>query len=124
VLSRGRHSDPALAPYLNSSRTYDSGTGEPVDVVDRLLWRDAQQILARHSEDGVGHCLWCGRDWPCLPRRCAERADAASRQPWTEAWTARHDLHIMRTTPDWPTDTPSNRPRVGWHRVTSNRGTF
>ena len=31
---------------------------EPTDVVDRLLWRDATQILTRHSEsDGEGQCL-------------------------------------------------------------------
>jgi hypothetical protein len=37
---------------------------EPTDVVDRLLWRDATQILSRHNEsDDDGQCIWCGREW-------------------------------------------------------------
>jgi hypothetical protein len=99
---------------------------EPADIVDRLLWRDAQQILSRHTEpDETGHCLWCGRSWPCAPRRCAERAAVASRRPWNEAWTARHDLYSLRTMPGWRIDFTSRaRPRGGWHRAGNNRGTF
>jgi hypothetical protein len=70
---------------------------EPADVVDRLLWRDAQLMLDRHAEpDGGGDCVWCGWRWPCSSRRLAERADAASRRPWLEAWTVRHDLNSIR----------------------------
>lgn len=73
---------------------------EPTDIVDRLLWRDAQTMLGRHAEgDPDGRCVWCGWQWPCAPRRLAERADAASRQPWREALTARHDLNSLRTLP-------------------------
>lgn len=56
---------------------------EPVEVVDRLLWRDAQRLLKRHSGPGPdGCCNWCGSSWPCPPRQLAERAEALSRQPW------------------------------------------
>jgi hypothetical protein len=99
---------------------------EPTDVVDRLLWRDAQQILGRHSEpDGQGQCLWCGRQWPCAPRRLAENAAVASRRPWNEAWTARHDLYSLRSMPGWQAEL-GGRPRArgGWHRAGGNRGTF
>jgi len=69
----------------------------PEDVVDWLLWRDAREILRRHSGPGSdGGCDWCGGAWPCHPRRLAEHADAASRRPWREAWTARHDLNSVR----------------------------
>jgi len=97
---------------------------EPVDVVDRLLWRDAQKILDRHVEpDRDGLCVWCEREWPCAPRRLAERAEAASYRPWNEAWTARHDLYSLRTLPSWRVDL-GDRPRGGWHRAGNNRGTF
>ncbi|WP_250001108.1 hypothetical protein [Actinoplanes sp. M2I2] len=69
----------------------------PADVVDRLLWQDAQQMLGRHAEPADdGNCVWCGWRWPCAPRRLAERADIASRRPWREAWTVRHDLNSIR----------------------------
>jgi len=72
----------------------------PADIVDRLLWRDAQQMLGRHAEPDLdGNCVWCGWRWPCAPRRLAERADAASRRPWREAWTLRHDLNSIRAMP-------------------------
>ncbi len=97
----------------------------PFDVVDRLLWRDAQDIIARHSAPtGADRCVWCGRIWPCAPRRCAERAVAASRRPWNEAWTARHDLYSLRAMPGWRLDFGRAKPRGGWHRAGSNRGTF
>jgi hypothetical protein len=76
------------------------GTAEPTDVVDRLLWRDAQELLGRHTHpEPDGSCVWCGRRWPCAPRRLAERADAASRRPWRVAWTLRHDLNSIRAMP-------------------------
>ena len=72
----------------------------PTDIVDRLLWQDAQQMLGRHAEpDGEGNCVWCGWRWPCAPRRLAERAETASRRPWREAWTLRHDLNSLRDIP-------------------------
>ncbi|MFI7598648.1 hypothetical protein [Actinoplanes sp. NPDC049681] len=72
----------------------------PAGIVDRLLWQDAQRMLGRHAEAGHdGNCVWCGWRWPCAPRRIAERADAASRRPWREAWTLRHDLNSMRDIP-------------------------
>jgi hypothetical protein len=75
---------------------------EPADVVDRLLWRDAQRMLGRHTTpDGHGNCVWCGRDFPCPPRRLAERAQDAAFKPWNEAWTVRHDLHSLRAVPSW-----------------------
>ena len=38
---------------------------EPADIVDRLLWQDAQQMLGRHAEPGPdGTCVWCGWRWP------------------------------------------------------------
>jgi hypothetical protein len=122
LVSVDRYSEPAV---MGQPAAPDDGW-EPADVVDRLLWRDAQQILSRHAEpDGTGHCLWCGRAWPCAPRRCAERADAASRRPWNEAWTARHDLYSLRTMPGWRAEIGArSRPRGGWHRANNNRGTF
>ena len=96
---------------------------EPADVVDRLLWRDAQAIIGRHSEpDREGLCVWCERVWPCAPRRLAERAEVASRRPWNEAWTARHDLYSLRALPGWRIEL-GGRSSGGWHRAGSNRGT-
>jgi hypothetical protein len=107
---------------------------EPIDVVDRLLWRDAQHMLGRHAEpDNTGRCVWCGWDWPCPPRRLAERAEEASYRPWRESWTARHDLNGIRALPSWrdalgersaavqPGAMGSNR-RLG--RSRANRGLF
>lgn len=75
---------------------------EPPDVVDRLLWRDAQTMLGRHAgPDHDGGCVWCGWPWPCPPRRLAERADAASRLPWREGLSTRHDLNGIRALPGW-----------------------
>ena len=90
----------------------------PADVTDPLLWRDAQLMLNRHAgPDRYGLCVWCGRSWSCAPRRLAERAAAAARKPWREAWTARHDLVGMRDLPEWrSTEVPEWRDRdlVQW----------
>ena len=60
--------------------------GCPDDVVDRMLWVDAQHILRRHVANNYDRmCAWCGREWPCAPRHLAERAELASYQPWREA---------------------------------------
>ena len=64
----------------------------PNDVVDRLLWRNAQRILHRHVVRLDGTCHWCERRAPCGPRELAERADAVSRLPWHEAWAARNEV--------------------------------
>lgn len=78
---------------------------DPADVVDRQLWRDAQLMLGRHAEpDSNQMCVWCGSVWPCPPRRLAERAEHASRRPWREAWTMRHDLNGLRALPGWRAD--------------------
>jgi hypothetical protein len=78
----------------------DVDEAAPADIVDRLLWRDAQQTLGRHlASDVNGACDWCGWRWPCSARRLAERAAAAARRPWREAWTLRHDVNSMRTLP-------------------------
>ena len=78
----------------------DRTEAAPADVVDRLLWQDAQQMLGRHTQpDPDGTCVWCGWHWPCAPRRLAERAATASRRPWQEAWTVRHDLNSIRAMP-------------------------
>lgn len=80
----------------------------PVDILDRLLWRDARQMLDRHAAPGPdGTCGWCGWQWPCPPRRLAERAEAAARRPWREAWTARHDLNGLRALPSWRSGRPA-----------------
>ncbi len=64
----------------------------PGDVVDRLLWRNAQAILRRHVVRMDGTCQWCGHQAPCSPRRLAERADVVSRQHGREAVAARNDF--------------------------------
>lgn len=85
-------------------------SSEPVEIMDRLLWRDAQQMLDRHAEPGPdGRCEWCGWHWPCPPRRLAERAEVASRRPWRESWTARHDLNDLRTLPSALSGAGANR---------------
>lgn len=58
------------------------GTQPPPDVIDPLLWRDAQLMLGRHAEPGYDHrCVWCGYRWPCPARRLAERAALVARRP-------------------------------------------
>ena len=100
---------------------------EPADVEDRLLWRDAQQMLGRHAGPGPdGACVWCGSRWPCAPRRLAERAEAASRRPWRVSWTLRHDMNSIRAMPGLD---GGRRPRRGPNEGPSvpacrNRGYF
>jgi hypothetical protein len=67
----------------------------PADVVDRLLWRNAQRILHRHVVRVDGRCHWCGLLAPCGPRELAVRADAISRMPWQESWPARNEITHM-----------------------------
>jgi hypothetical protein len=102
----------------------------PADVVDRLLWLDAQQMLERHAGPGDDDsCVWCGWRWPCAPRRLAERAEAASRRPWREAWTLRHDLNSIRAIPGLRAGFEDNSARradlpPGRPRSDTNRGYF
>jgi hypothetical protein len=75
------------------------------EIIDPLLWRDAQHMLARHNRpDNNYKCAWCAQSWPCEPRRLAERAAAASRRPWREGFTARHDINNLRSLPRWRTE--------------------
>jgi hypothetical protein len=101
---------------------------EPAGIVDRLLWRDAQQMLGRHTDpDADGNCVWCGWRWPCAPRRLAERADAASRRPWRVAWTLRHDMNSIRAMPGLDSGDHRVRRRKNERPPTgpgSNRGYF
>ena len=95
----------------------------PAGIVDRLLWQDAQQMHGRHAGAGHdGNCVWCGWRWPCAPRRLAERAETASRRPWREAWTLRHDLNSLRDIPGMFDD---NRVRREVRKTDDlNRGYF
>ncbi|BBH66178.1 hypothetical protein ACTI_28630 [Actinoplanes sp. OR16] len=80
----------------------------PAGIVDRLLWRDAQQMLGRHTaSDADGACVGCGWNWPCSARRLAERADTVARRSWRESWTLRHDLNTMRDRPGRGLNVPS-----------------
>ena len=102
---------------------------EPADIVDRLLWRDAQRMLGQHTEpDPDGRCVWCGWRWPCSARRLGERAAAASRRPWREAWTLRHDLNSIRAMPGLRAGPDGNggrrARRVARRRSGANRGAF
>jgi hypothetical protein len=103
---------------------------QPADVVDRLLWQDAQRMLRRHTgSEPDGTCVWCGWRWPCASRRLAERAEAASRRPWRVAWTLRHDLNSIRDMPGLRTGLDANadirsRARRPKQRTGRNRGYF
>jgi hypothetical protein len=76
---------------------------DPIDVVDRQLWRDAQDMLVRHVRcESEELCQYCGRSWPCTSRRVGERAEVAAFMPWNEAWTVRNDLRSLRGVPGLP----------------------
>lgn len=110
-----RAGQPAAEPAADQTSTEPSAADEdgthrpepadaaetiPEDVVDRLLWRDAQYVLARHHETDDS-CGYCGAVWPCTATRLAQRAEAAARLPWREGWTTRHDLNAMLALPRW-----------------------
>jgi hypothetical protein len=84
----------------------------PGDVVDHMLWRNAQAILRRHVIRPDGTCQWCGLRAPCSPRRLAERADVVSRLPPHPALAGRDDA--TRLLPLMIAD--SARVRGGWAR--------
>ena len=67
----------------------------PSDVVDRLLWRNAQRIMSRHAVRLNGTCHWCDQAAPCDARRLAVRAAEVARMPWREAWHARNEITGM-----------------------------
>lgn len=99
----------ADAPAPDANPTEDD---IPSDVVDRLLWRDAQRVLVRHrTVDPDGRCDCCDAVWPCTARRLAERAENASRMPWRDGWTTRHDLNAMLALPQWRQATTQAAPK-------------
>ena len=74
----------------------DAAEGDvPPEVVDRLLWRNAQRILNRHAVRLDGTCLWCEQSAPCDARRLAVRAAEVACMPWREAWHARNEITGM-----------------------------
>jgi hypothetical protein len=80
------HSGVTLRPWGGALTGVDQIQRDcPGDVVDRLLWRNAQAILRRHVVRRDGTCQWCGHQAPCSPRQLAERADVVSRQDNAEA---------------------------------------
>ena len=98
----------------------------PADVVDRLLWRNAQRILNRHAIRLDGSCHWCGRPAPCDARRLAVRAAEVARLPWHEAWLVRNEITgllpvvtaELRGRRPVPSDRPVARSRTRvWTRV-------
>ena len=95
-----------------------TGHQDPIDVVDRQLWRDAQVMLAQHVQsEGDERCAGCSRPWPCVSRRVGERAEIAAFKPWNEVWTVRGDLRSLRGLPNWSTTRAASQPAY-------NRGTF
>ncbi len=62
---------PAVAPVYRELEP-------PADVRNRLLWRDAQRVLAVHQPGIDGVCLSCGQPWECWAHRTARRAVTAS----------------------------------------------
>jgi hypothetical protein len=67
----------------------------PADVVDRLLWRNAQRVLNRHAVRLDGTCHWCRQPAPCDAHRLAQRAAEVACLPWHEAWRLRNEISGM-----------------------------
>jgi len=96
-----------LGPEVEAGVRTPPGLGEqivvndavPGEVVDRLLWRDAQDLLDHHVPADGRACRGCRQPWPCPSRRLAERAKGAAFGSWNEAWTARNDLNSVRVVP-------------------------
>ncbi|BCJ27276.1 hypothetical protein AB0I55_12040 [Actinocatenispora sera] len=83
VAERGRHSATAtVAGEAPPGGTEAAAVAPavPDDVVDALLWRDAQYVLNRHRPDG-SRCGYCGEPSPCTATRLATRAASAARTP-------------------------------------------
>ncbi len=134
-------------PEVGSDTVVNEGTTRavPPDVVDRLLWRDAQAILTCHHaaqppKHGAHHgtttepaptCVNCGHAWPCPPRRLAERAQSAAFGSWNAAWTARHDLRAvsawrldLQSRAPWPGSLPERPPGGDRQPGARNSGSF
>lgn len=83
VAERGRHSATSTvageAPP-GGTEPAAAAPAVPDDVVDALLWRDAQYVLNRHQPDG-SCCGYCGEPTPCTATRLATRATKAARTP-------------------------------------------
>jgi hypothetical protein len=80
VAERGRHSATATVAPPGGTKEAPTGQAVPDDVVDALLWRDAQYVLNRHRPDGTC-CGYCGEPNPCTATRLATRAARAARTP-------------------------------------------
>src|SRR5437773_277602 len=74
-----------------TSDTFRDLAEAPPDVVDRLLWRSACLVLARHQAGADGRCVQCGQSHPCAPYQIAQHADVASRKGWDVVPSARGD---------------------------------
>lgn len=70
----------------------DTDADCPPEVVDRLLWRNAQRILNRHAVRLDGTCHWCDEPAPCDAHRLAQRAAEVACLPWPEAWRLRNEI--------------------------------
>lgn len=104
--------NPATGATGVTGVTRATGVDPDSDVVDPLMWRDAQHLLSRHAEPGPdGKCTWCGWRWPCPPRRLAERAEVVARRPRPPALApdgppagVRHDVPAWRSEVDLQAD--------------------
>lgn len=68
------------------------------DVVDPVLWRYAQQVMATHAPDpDTGRCRFCGDQSPCRAARSAERAARAALAGRQRGHTARVDARSVGT---------------------------
>lgn len=110
---------------MKGAKKVERDQTEPTDVVDHLLWRNAQQMLIRHAAPGPDNtCVWCGWPWPCPPRRLAERAEQVARLPWPEAPTAGQDMDSSRGLSDWGADLGEAAVDHRHQSVLANRGSF
>ncbi|GAA3347647.1 hypothetical protein GCM10020358_63190 [Amorphoplanes nipponensis] len=72
----------------------------PADIVDRLLWQDAQQMLRRHVEPATtAKCVLVrlALALRSAPARGTGRARVRARGG--RRWTLRHDLNSVRAMP-------------------------
>jgi hypothetical protein len=78
-----------------------------------MLWFDAQHILQRHAHQGAdARCTWCGQDWPCPPRRLAQRAEIAACHSWRDSWNARDVQTALWAMPNLGADAAVMRSRA------------
>jgi hypothetical protein len=85
----------------------------PADVIDPMLWNDAQLILRRHfAPAGSDSCSWCSGYWPCAPAQLAMRAETAARRSGRDSLLLRNS-NASRFTPRSPghaSGVPEQRP--------------